>query len=120
MSLVHDFENDPELTSFLQENAAKFNGHCLLALRLMYSGIRLYESKAVSEYGISGRRLRELHNELPKIVKKEWIKTKDGKRSHVEYYVSIIPPSKQASIKVGEQILQQMRDNELKQGGLFE
>lgn len=113
-NLLHERENDPQLEKFLHDNAAKFHGHCLLALKLMYSGIRLYESKAVSEYGISGRRLRELHNAMPLIVKKEWMKDSNDKRTHVEYYIQIITPTKQKSIEWATNLL-----NNLSQSTLF-
>ncbi len=97
--IIHLKENDPELESFLHENAAKFNGHCLLALKLMYSGIKLTDMEAVSKYGFSGRRLRELHAEFPKTVKKVWVLDDRGKRKYVQYYIEKpVPKTKQDAI----------------------
>lgn len=129
--LLHLRENDPELESFLNENSVKFNGHCLLALKLMYSGVRLTDAKAVTDYGFSGRRLRELHNAFPNKVKKAWMlgepveeKDDDGnviivrKRKYVEYFIEQpITPTKAAAIAIGQSILDKMNG---KQGELFE
>lgn len=103
--LIHLKENQPELESFLHENAAKFNGHCLLALRLMYSGIRLTDAEAVSKYGFSGRRLRELHAEFPKTVKKVWVLDEKGKRKYVQYFIEIQSPTKEKAIRWATEFL---------------
>lgn len=118
MSLLHEKENSPELQSFLEENSVKFNGHCLLALRLMYSGVRLTDNKAVADYGFSGRRLRELHAEFPNKVKKIWVTDSKGKRLYVEYFIEQpISPTKAKEIAWAEQYLE--KQNQLKQAELF-
>ncbi len=114
--LIHLRENDPELESFLHENAAKFNGHCLLALKLMYSGIRLTDAEAVSKYGFSGRRLRELHAEFPNTVKKVWVLDDRGKRKYVQYFVEKpASPTKEKAIAWATEFL----DGKLQQGSLL-
>jgi hypothetical protein len=114
--LIHLRENDPELESFLHENAAKFNGHCLLALKLMYSGIRLTDAEAVSKYGFSGRRLRELHSEFPNIVKKVWVLNGRGKRKYVQYFIEkSTSPTKQEAVRWATEFL----DGQLQQGRLL-
>lgn len=118
--LVHLRENSPELESFLNEHRVKFHGHCLLALKLMYSGVRLTDAKAISEYGISGRRLRELYNELPNVVKKAWVKDANGKRKYVEYFVEQpITPTKAKAIEWATGFLDKFNKGNFKQGALL-
>lgn len=111
MSLLHERENSPELESFLHENSAKFNGHCLLALKLLYSGVRLTDAEAVSKYGFSGRRLRELHAEFPNTVKKSWVLGDNGKRKCVEYFIERpIPKTKQDAINWATDFLEKQKN----------
>ena len=120
MSLIHEKENSPELESFLLENAVKFNGHALMALKLMYSGIKLTDADAISKYGFSGRRLRELHAEFPNKVKKSWVLDDRGKRKYVQYYIEIQCPTKARAIEQGQKILDMMNNSLPVQQNLFD
>jgi hypothetical protein len=119
--MIHEFENNEETESFLRENNVKFSGDCLTLLKMLYSGIRLSGYDVVSKYGMDSRRLREMFTARPDIVRKEWVKNKEGKRQYVQYYIiRPMTPTKAAAIEMGERILKQMKDNELNQGELFE
>jgi hypothetical protein len=118
--LTHDRENNDDSERHLSENRDKFESDAMFLYRLMKMGKRFSDQEVVSKYGINGRRLRELFNEKED-VKKQWQLNDKGKRLFVIYFVDQpVSPTKQAAIQMGEKILQQMRDKEIKQGGLFE
>ncbi len=72
------------------------------------------------EYHFNSRRLRDCRQHRPDVVKSCWITDKDGKTKVMQYWIEIPPsPTKAAAIKIGEQILEQMRNKGFSQQQLF-
>ena len=97
--LVHQHENNPDTQEFLKSNGEKFQGDCLTAMRLMFSGIRLTSQDCWVKYGINDRRLRDCHNARPDTVKKEWKLNEQGKRMYVEYFIEKFQPPTKADLQ---------------------
>lgn len=88
--LLHEVENNDETQSFLKENGQKFSNDCIKAMQLMYRGVRLNGDTCKELYKIHDRRLRDCIAGRPDIVRKQWVKGKDGKRKVVEYWIDPI------------------------------
>lgn len=85
---IHERESDLSTESFLNENREKFSSDAKFLLSLLYRGKRLSNHQVTKDFGIDGRRLRELilsHKE----IKKEWVLNDKGKRMYVEYFMEI-------------------------------
>lgn len=106
--MLHQRESNEETESFLQENKVKFTGDCLTVLKLLYSGKRLSGEMLVREYGIHDRRLRDVYAARPDLVCKEWKRNESGKRLYVEYFATIVMPSKRKAIEIGQSLLDKM------------
>jgi hypothetical protein len=118
--MLHERENSEETESFLKENGKKFSQDCITALKLMYSGIKLNGNTCKQLYGFHDRRLRELRDAKPGIVKSAWAKNSEGRRLYVEFWIEQpMSKTKAAAIAMGEKILQQMKDRGFNQGELF-
>ncbi len=109
--MLHEKENNPDTEEFLKANGEKFQGDCLTAMRLMFSGIRMTSQDCWVKYGIHDRRLRNCHKERPDMVKKQWVMKANGTRSHVEYWIEKFKKPTKAEILSGW--------NELVQKDLF-
>lgn len=120
MSLLHERESRDDLELHLKQNGKKFSDQCVTLMREMYKGRKLTHAIAYEEFRCDTRRLRDCRQHRPDIVRSRWETDKDGKTKYMIFWIEVIHPTKKAAIEVGEQILQQMRDKELKQGGLFE
>lgn len=95
--MIHEFENNDDTQSFLKENGQKFVGDCLIAMKLMYQGVRLNGDTCKELYGIHDRRLRNCRDARPDIVKSEWKRNANGKRLYVEFWIDVPKlPSKTA------------------------
>lgn len=106
-ALLHTRETSSETESFLKENGDKFQGDCLTAMRLMFSGIKLTSQDCWEKYKIHDRRLRNCIKERPDMVKKKWVLKPNGKRSHVEYWIDKFkPPTKSELTKWFTEVLQ--------------
>lgn len=106
---LHQREKSENTESFLQENIEKFGGDALFLLKLMLRGERLTGKDVVQRYGIHDRRLRDL--EISGKCEKRWVLKENGKRSHVEYFVTIPhPPTKHEVIQKADAIIRTMKD----------
>ena len=95
--MLHQYENNPDTESFLKENGKKFSQDCIIAMKLMYEGVRLNGDTCKQLFGIHDRRLRECREARPDIVKSEWKRNAQGKRICVEFWIEkIAPPTKQS------------------------
>lgn len=118
--MLHQHENNLETTSFLKENGKIFGQDCITALKLMYQGVKLNGNTCKQLYGFHDRRLREVRNARPDIVRSAWKKDLSGKRLYVEFWIEKpITPTKAAAIAIGESILKQMNEKGLIQGRLL-
>lgn len=122
-TLLHEIENNKDTESFLQENGKKFVGDCLIAMKLMYQGIRLNGDTCKELYGIHDRRLRNCRAGRPDIVKSEWKRDANGKRLYVEFWIERIPyPTKSAVIERSNNIINLLKaipGGKLEQGDMF-
>jgi len=95
--MLHEIENNPDTQSFLKENGKKFSRDCVMAMKLMYGGVRLNGDTCKELYGFHDRRLRDCIAGRPDIVKRAWKKNADGNRLCVEYWIDVPkPPTKQS------------------------
>jgi len=118
--MIHEKEDNQDSQQHLDENLDKFKGDMKIVMQLLYSGKRLTAQSLVQNYGIADRRLRDAIAARPNVIKKVWVKDKNDKRLYVEYFADLpVPPSKRKAIEDGQKILDQMKANELRQGGLF-
>lgn len=118
--MLHEFENNSDSQSFLQENGKKFQEGCITAMKLMYQGVRLNGNTCKELYGFHDRRLRNCRQGRPDIVKSAWKKDANGKRLYVEYWIDVpLPPSKQKAIAWATQILDKLKGGNLEQQNLF-
>lgn len=85
--MLHEFENNLDTQEFLKSNGKKFNGDCLIAMKLMYQGLRLNSETCWNVYHIHDRRLRNCREARPDIVKSDWVRDEKGKRKYVEYWI---------------------------------
>lgn len=93
--ILHQNENNHDTESFLKSNGKKFQGDCLTAMRLMFSGVKLTSQDCWEKYKIHDRRLRNCREARPDIVKSRWVLKDNGSRSHVEYWIEQFkPPTK--------------------------
>lgn len=104
--MLHQKENDTKTQEHLNENFEKFSNHCKIVMSLLYSGKRLTSRCLEAEYGIDGRRLRDVFHARPDIVKKRWVKDDTGKTRFVEYFIEIPKrPTKEQTVKFYQQKL---------------
>lgn len=102
---LHQFENNSDSQSFLDENRDKFESDAAFLLHQMQRGERLTAQTVVQKYGIADRRLRDLHNDGK--CSKEWKLNEQGKRMYVEYFVERPkPPGKLMVIEYWDKLVQ--------------
>jgi len=96
--MLHEIENNPSSENHLKDNGEKFNRHCVEVLKLLYQGKRLNARQLETEYGYDGRRIRDVAANR-KDVKKQWVRSAEGKTRYVEYWLDLpLPPTKQKAI----------------------
>lgn len=97
--MLHEYENSQDTQEFLKSNGKKFQGDCLTAMRLMFSGIIMTSQDCWEKYKIHDRRLRNCYAARPDIVKKRWVMKANGTRSHVEYWIDKFQPPTKAELQ---------------------
>lgn len=85
--MLHERENNTDTEDFLKSNGKKFSDHCIIAMKLMYQGVKLNGDTCKQLYGFHDRRLRDCRAARPDIVKSEWKKNEKGERMYVEYWI---------------------------------
>lgn len=88
---LHNFENNRDSQSNLEENQQKFSNQCLLVMKLLNQGVRLTVANAIG-YGINSlpRRIMDCRerNGITNI-KDKWVTDADGKRLYKEWFIEI-------------------------------
>lgn len=97
--MIHEHENWEDGNSFLKQNGKKFQGDCLMAMKLMYQGIRLNSETCWNVYHIHDRRLRNCREARPDIVKSDWVRDANGKRKYVEYWIDVPKPPTKSEVQ---------------------
>jgi len=106
---IHQREGSEDTETHLQENIEKFGGDALFLLKLMLRGEILTAKDVVKNYDIHDRRLRDL--EISGKCEKRWVLKENGKRSHVEYFVTTPSlPTKSEIIAKADAIIRTMKD----------
>lgn len=112
MEILHERENWEGGESHLKDNGEKFNNHCVAVLRLLYQGKRLNARQLETEYGYDGRRIRDVAANR-KDVKKQWVKSSEGKTRYVEYWMEIPAiPTKSMCIQKAERVIEDLKQTE--------
>ena len=112
--MLHERESTEETESFLKQNGKRFSDHCVIALRLMYSGVKLNGDTCKQLYGFHDRRLRECRQARPDIVKSAWKTDSTGKRLYVEFWISApVPPSKKEAVQWATEFLEKKKSTQL-------
>jgi hypothetical protein len=98
--MIHEHENNQDTESFLKSNGKKFQGDCVTAMKLMYSGVRLNGDTCKELYGFHDRRLRNCREARPDIVKSAWKLDGNGHRLYVEFWIDVPKPPTKSELQI--------------------
>ena len=120
--LLHQVENNEDSQQHLDSHKEKFLSDCRIALRELYTGQRITGKYLKDKYGEADwtRRLREVFL-ARKDVKRDWVRTADGKTTNYKEFWMEIPmqPTKQECLDWAHNYLEAMKSKGTSQANLF-